>query len=64
MALNREEKASFKQYYFNPDKPWEMKSSSKCGKFLKKCIIRSERRRVAQDIECAPEYKRYCGWEL
>lgn len=52
------------KWFYNPDKPWKRKSRSACGKFLKKCVVRSERQRVRDDIECIPQYKRYNGFEL
>ena len=64
MSLMREAKADLRYWFFRPDKPWQRKSRSAYGKYLKKCIVRSERRRVQQDIECFPEYKRYEGYEF
>ncbi len=33
------------------------------GRWRKQIKHRSERRRVSRDVECAPGYKVYAGWE-
>jgi hypothetical protein len=46
----------------NSDKPWKIQKTQWRG-YAKRLKAKRERRRARLDPECAPEYKRFRGYE-